>query len=146
MCRWVTAYFARPYDIKIGTVGDRLRAVQPTLFLGVPRVWEKIAEKLKAIGAQTKGLKKSLAGWAKGLSLTHQQNCQLGGSGAAPFGYGLANSLVLSKIKAKLGLDKCKFGFTGAAPISPEILAYYGSLGIQINEVSVIVVACWNAY
>jgi long-chain-fatty-acid--CoA ligase ACSBG len=88
------------------------------MFLGVPRVWEKIAEKLKAIGAKTKGFKKTMATWAKRLSLEHQNNCQLGHDGYAPFGFSLANSLVLSKIKAALGLDACKFGFTGAAPIT----------------------------
>jgi len=48
---WACVCFARPYDLKSGTLGDRLRAVKPTVFLGVPRVWEKIAEKVKAIGA-----------------------------------------------------------------------------------------------
>ena len=33
------------------------------------------------------------------------------------------------------GLDACKFGFTGAAPIMTETLEYFGQLGIQINEV-----------
>jgi len=131
---WMTAYFARAYDLKAGSVGDRLRAVRPTLFLGVPRVWEKVAEKLKAIGAQTKGLKKSISTWAKGLSLEHQMNCQLGGDGSSPFGHGLA-SVLLNKIKKALGLDACKFGFTGAAPITKATLEYFGSLGIQINEV-----------
>lgn len=55
---WVTVHYARPYDLSKGTVGNRLRAVKPTLFLGVPRVWEKIALKIKKIGAQTKGIKK----------------------------------------------------------------------------------------
>jgi long-chain-fatty-acid--CoA ligase ACSBG len=54
------------------------------MFLGVPRVWEKIAEKLKAIGAQTKGLKKKLSTAAKALSLEHGNNCQMGGSGEFP--------------------------------------------------------------
>ena len=47
---WVATSFARPYDLKAGSVGDRLRAVRPTLFLGVPRVWEKVAEKIKKLG------------------------------------------------------------------------------------------------
>jgi long-chain-fatty-acid--CoA ligase ACSBG len=132
---WITCSFARQYDLKVGSVGDRLRAVKPTMFLGVPRVWEKIAEKLKAIGAQTKGIKKTLSTWAKKLSLEHQNNCQLGGDGYTPFGHSLANKLVLSKIKAALGLDECKFGFTGAAPITKATLEYFGQLGIQINEV-----------
>eukprot|EP00039_Didymoeca_costata_P018185 m.332454 g.332454 ORF g.332454 m.332454 type:complete len:762 (+) comp16948_c0_seq1:162-2447(+) len=132
---WECTYFARPYDLKVGSVGDRLKAVRPTVFLGVPRVWEKIAEKLKAIGAETKGIKKSLSTWAKDLSLKHQLNCQLGGDGSSSLMYPLASSLVLKKIKAALGLDACKFGFTGAAPITKATLEYFGSLGIQINEV-----------
>ena len=61
-------------------------------------------------------------------------NCQLGGDGSSPFGHGLA-SVLLNKIKKALGLDACKFGFTGAAPITKATLEYFGSLGIQINEV-----------
>ena len=37
----------------------------PTIFFGVPRVWEKIMEKMKQIGAATTGLKKQLVAWAK---------------------------------------------------------------------------------
>ena len=43
-------HFARPYDLSKGTVGFRLRAVKPTMFLGVPRVWEKIQAKITKIG------------------------------------------------------------------------------------------------
>lgn len=132
---YASVYFARVYDLKKGSIGDRLRTVRPTMFLGVPRVWEKIAEKMKAIGASVSPLKKKIAGWAKGKGLAYQTNCQLGGSGSKPWFYSLADMLVLSKIKSKLGLDKCKFGFTGAAPITKATLEYFGSLGIQINEV-----------
>ena len=132
---YMTVHFARPYDLKMSSIGVRLRTVQPTMFLGVPRVWEKIAEKMKAVGKSTKGVKKMLATWAKAKGLAHAQNCQMGGSGAKPAFYGLADKVVLSKVKAALGLNKCKFGFTGAAPITTETLEYFGQLGIQINEV-----------
>jgi len=127
-------YFARPYDLKVMSFGDRLRAVKPTIFLGVPRVWEKVAEKMKAIGAQTKGIKKKIATWAKSKGLEHQKECQIGGTGAYPSNYARADKLVLSKVKTALGLEQCKFGLTGAAPISKDTLEYFGSLGIQINE------------
>lgn len=132
---YMTVAFARPYDLKMSSIGDRLRTVQPTMFLGVPRVWEKIAEKMKAVGKSTTGIKKVLATWAKSKGLQHARNCQMGGSGAKPAFYGLANKLVLSKVKMALGLNQCKFGFTGAAPITTETLEYFGQLGIQINEV-----------
>ena len=41
---YATAYFARPLDLKSGTLKQRLLAVRPTIFLGVPRVWEKFME------------------------------------------------------------------------------------------------------
>ncbi|GAB5371044.1 hypothetical protein AAMO2058_001545300 [Amorphochlora amoebiformis] len=132
---WFCAYFARPYDLKLATIVERFKAVRPTIFLGVPRVWEKIAEKLQAIGRKTKGLLKTISTAAKKVGLEHARNCQLGGSGAKPMGYGIAEKVVLNKIKEKLGLDKMKFGFTGAAPITTETLSYFGSLGIQVNEV-----------
>ena len=42
--------------------------------------------------------------------------------------------MILQTVKKKLGLENCKFSFTGAAPISTETLKYFGALGIQINE------------
>jgi len=128
-------FFARPYDLKVGTLGDRLRTVKPTVFLGVPRVWEKIAEKMKAVGAKVTGTKRKLANWAKSKGLQYQENMQLGGTGARPSNYGLAEALVLKKVKTALGLDEMKFGFTGAAPITTETLEFFGALGININEV-----------
>mmetsp|Transcript_6045 Transcript_6045/g.11564 ORF Transcript_6045/g.11564 Transcript_6045/m.11564 type:complete len:759 (+) Transcript_6045:60-2336(+) len=131
----MTAFFARPYDLKAGTIKDRLCAARPTLFLGVPLVWEKIADKLRTIGAAVSDTKKAVASWAKGKGLEHAKACQLGEDGSYPLGYTLADKLVLGNIKAALGLDCCKFGFTGAAPIRVDTLEYFGSLGLQINEV-----------
>jgi len=132
---WTATFFARPYDLKEKAIKDRLNACKPTIFLGVPLVWEKIADQIRALGAQASSTQQSIAGWAKGVSLEYARNSQLGGDGSAPIGFTLANSLVLSKIKARLGLDECKFGFTGAAPIRVDTLEYFGSLGLWINEV-----------
>jgi len=132
---WVTTYFARNYDLKAGSIKDRLCLSRPTIFLGVPLVWEKIADKIRAIGASTTGVKKMLADWAKGLALEYSQSHQIGGKATVPMGHSLAEKLVLSKIKQNLGLQCCKFGFAGAAPIRVDTLQYFGSLGIGIREV-----------
>merc|ERR1712226_323270 len=114
---WGSTNFARSYDLSRGTIAQRLQAVEPTVFLGVPRVWEKIADKLKAVGATTTGLKKKLSTTAKKKGLQYQRNQQLGGSGKTPSMYG-PYKLLLNLIKKKLGLNKMKIAVAGAAPMT----------------------------
>jgi len=134
---YFTVCFARPYDMKEASLPFRLQAVEPTLFLGVPRVWEKVAEKMKEKGQQMGGLAKSMGSWAKGVTLVKSKNMSMGGSGQKHGMFGIRHafaSKIVGKAKVALGLSKCKFGFTGAAPIQVDTLEYFGSLGIQINE------------
>jgi len=46
-----------------------MKEVRPTAFLGVPRVWEKIQEKMVAVGRSQSNLKRRIAVWAKGVGL-----------------------------------------------------------------------------
>jgi len=132
---WAAVFFARPYDLKEKAIRDRLCAAKPTIFLGVPLVWERVADTVRAIGQSVTGVKKSVATWAKRLSLDYAKSIQLGGSGERPWGLTAAETLVLNGVKARLGLDECKFGFTGAAPIRVDTLEFFGSLGLLVNEV-----------
>merc|ERR1712012_112956 len=127
-------FFARPYDLKVGTIKDRLCIARPTLFIGVPLVWEKMADRIRAIGAASTGCKKAVSTWAKAKALEHAKNIILGGNGAVPGGHCLAMK-IMNAVKGAVGLDKCKYAFTGAAPIRVDTLEYFGSLAIYINEV-----------
>jgi long-chain-fatty-acid--CoA ligase ACSBG len=129
-----TTHFARPTALK-GTLGDTLRAVRPTMFLGVPRVWEKISEMMKKKGKANKGAKLALIKWAKAKGLVGALTAQVGGDNSKPWGYTLAKTLVFKKVRAQLGLDRCRFAFTGAAPITTETLGFFGALGLPICEV-----------
>jgi long-chain-fatty-acid--CoA ligase ACSBG len=134
-----TVYFARTNDLKDSTIAERLKFVRPTQFLGVPRVWEKVAEKLKTKGKETTGVKKQLVTWAKGLALGRSKAMLLsdetnGTAVPTPMMYPVAN-ILLKKIKEALGLDKAVITITGAAPITVDTLEYFGALGICICEV-----------
>lgn len=68
-----TIYFADKNALK-GSLVNTLQEVKPTKFLGVPRVWEKIYEKMQEIAAQNSSIKRSIAAWAKGQALQHHMN------------------------------------------------------------------------
>ena len=127
-------YFAQPDALK-GSLTTTMKAVRPTFFFGVPRVWEKIQEKMVQIGRGITGIKKDISTWAKGLATVHCEMLQYGKGGGAPWGYFLAKRLVLNTIKEAIGLDQAKGCFTAAAPIAPETLNYFASLNIPVYEV-----------
>ncbi|XP_061881058.1 long-chain-fatty-acid--CoA ligase ACSBG2-like isoform X2 [Entelurus aequoreus] len=72
-----TTYFAEP-DAREGSLVTTLKEVSPTSFLGVPRIWEKMQEKMKAAGAKVSPLKKSVADWAKSIGLQYNYSAMNG--------------------------------------------------------------------
>ncbi|KAG9354413.1 hypothetical protein JZ751_001122 [Albula glossodonta] len=68
-----TTYFAEPDALK-GSLVNTLREVRPTSFLGVPRVWEKMQESMKNVGAKASVMKQRVAAWAKAIGLQASYN------------------------------------------------------------------------
>lgn len=122
-------YFARP-DALQGSLVESLSYARPTIFLGVPRVWEKMEERLKEIAAQAPTILQKVSGWAKGKgslnSLARMQKKD------HPFGYSLAHLLVLGRVKKALGLDQAKLLLVGAAPMKDATFQYFQSLDLPI--------------
>ncbi|XP_064092537.1 long-chain-fatty-acid--CoA ligase ACSBG2-like [Macrobrachium nipponense] len=130
-----TIYFAQPDALK-GSLGKTLQEVQPTAFLGVPRVWEKIYEKMQEAGSQVGGLKKSVATWAKYHGLNYY-NALLDGRSLSLYEsmcHAIAKKAILNKVRAAIGFNRADYFVTGAAPISKEILNYFMSIDIPICE------------
>eukprot|EP01061_Rhynchopus_euleeides_P038578 TRINITY_DN66161_c0_g1_i1.p1 TRINITY_DN66161_c0_g1~~TRINITY_DN66161_c0_g1_i1.p1 ORF type:complete len:764 (+),score=360.29 TRINITY_DN66161_c0_g1_i1:80-2371(+) len=133
----ITVTFARATDLKEGTLKFRLLEVRPSIFLGVPRVWEKIQEGVLAKRNEDPpgACKQMIVDNAKEAGQLYANNRQLGGSGQAAGCHCLWNSLVFSKLKDALGLDHCFFAFSGAAPIQRATVDFFAQLGLLINDV-----------
>ena len=78
---------------------DTLREVRPTRFIGVPRVYEKIHEKLLEIGKQNNGLTRLVSDWAKRQAFEHHSR-GMQGSNKISFQYYLARKLIFSKVSS----------------------------------------------
>lgn len=110
-----TVYFADKDALK-GTLIKTLGEAHPTIFLGVPRVYEKIQEKMLQVGAQSGALKRTISSWAKNVTLQHHLDA-MAGSTSTSFQYQIASKLILSKIKQALGLDRVNLMITGAGEL-----------------------------
>jgi len=129
---------------------DALREIQPSVFFGVPRVWERFHAALLERLAGVRGLKRKLADWALGIG---RRGGELRNRGRRPRGLLalqglLADRLVLAKIRRRLGFSRMRFCVSGAAPIAAEILDFFSALGITIYEVWGLSESCgpgtWN--
>ena len=112
---------------------ENLREVRPHVFFGVPRVWEKFQAAIAVAGAESKGLKKKIAAWARRKGLEGGYAGQRGGK--LPAFYGLSEKLVFSKVRARIGFDRARILATSAAPITLDTLEFFLSLGMPILEI-----------
>jgi long-subunit acyl-CoA synthetase (AMP-forming) len=122
-------YFAESVE----RLAETLKEVRPTVFLGVPRVWEKIQAKMMAVGATAPPLRKKMAGWARKIGLGAGFAEQRGAP--RPLLFPLAKRVVFDKVRERIGLDRARVCATSAAPISRDTLEFFLSLGIPILEI-----------
>lgn len=118
-------------------VGENLKEVQPTIFFGVPRVWEKVYAAIYGRLHEVKGIKAALVSWARGAAgkVHRLRNDSLTEGWGLGVRYKLTQKLVLSKLKSAIGLGNARFCACGAAPISETILKFFSTLDIPILEV-----------
>ncbi|MFC8381025.1 AMP-dependent synthetase/ligase [Nocardia sp. NPDC057272] len=129
--------------IQITTVTDpreiaaALPDARPTVFFGVPRVWQKIKAGIEnKLAVEPSPVKKALANWAIGVGVA-QARAKLAGENSLVLGvqHKIADTLVLSKLREALGFAELKVAASGAAPVPPETLEYFLGLGFAVSEV-----------
>lgn len=114
-----------------------MKEIRPTRFLGVPRVWEKVQEKMCEVGEKNGPLKKAIANWAKSVASEHHMAMRCGTRVKPELHYRLAEKLIFRRIHEALGLDRAApVGglYSAAAPISLQTLKYFESIGMPIME------------
>ncbi|MEM1118254.1 MAG: long-chain fatty acid--CoA ligase [Bacteroidota bacterium] len=122
-----TVYYTNPDQLV-----DHLAEVKPTFFATVPRVLEKVFDKV-ALGVESaEGAKKAIGSWALGRAVEFDVTTTP--SGLEGIKHGLADKLVYSKLRERLGLTRIKAVTSGGAALRADLARAFNGFGIQVLE------------
>ncbi|OQP66017.1 AMP-dependent synthetase [Niastella vici] len=125
--RGIAIYYAESMD----TIGDNLKEVKPDIFTTVPRLLEKVYDRIMAKGAELTGLKRKLFYWAHDLAARYEINKPMG------FSYNmqlaLANKLIFSKWREGLG-NNLKCIVSGGAACQVRLIRIFTAGRIPVLE------------
>ncbi|MEM1042820.1 MAG: long-chain fatty acid--CoA ligase [Bacteroidota bacterium] len=122
-----TLYYTNPDQLV-----DHLAEVKPTFFATVPRVLEKVFDKVALGIAQAEGAKKKIGSWALDRAVNYDVTKEPAGLDAVK--HGLADKLVYSKLREKLGLTRIKAVTSGGAALRADLARAFNGFGIQVLE------------
>ncbi|MBB5917070.1 long-subunit acyl-CoA synthetase (AMP-forming) [Nocardia transvalensis] len=141
--RWFAHYLNLLEGAQITTVpdlkqvADALTEVRPTVFLGVPRIWVKVKAALEdRLAAEPSAVRGALAAWAIGVGRARARAIS-DGRPHTPLDtarYRIADRLVLSAIRTRLGMDRIRIAVTGAAQIPRDTHEFFLGLGLPLCE------------
>ncbi|MGH2392441.1 MAG: AMP-dependent synthetase/ligase [Candidatus Limnocylindria bacterium] len=130
---------AHGYVVNFGNGVDDLaadlREVQPTFFLGVPRVWEKLLAGITIRMEDAGWLKRAnFRFWmSRGTRLARKRwHGKLGPLGTLE--YALGWLLLYRSLRQKIGMSRVRYALSGAAPIAPQVLEFFWALGVPVLE------------
>jgi long-chain acyl-CoA synthetase len=122
-----SVYYAENMD----KIGDNLKEVQPHVFNTVPRLLEKVYDKIVAKGYELTGVKKKLFFWALNLGLKYDPSTEMGAW--YDFQLKLANKLIFSKWREALGGNIMQIN-SGASALQPRLARVFWAAGIKVCE------------
>ena len=118
------------------TIPENVREIQPTVFFAVPRVWEKFYSGVVITLKDSGKLQQLAYAWSIGVGqeiaerVLAQQPETLG----LKVKFALARLLALNNVRKMIGIHKARYLLTGAAPIAPDLIRWYLSLGLPMLE------------
>src|SRR5882672_3546856 len=121
---------ALAYCPDMANLEHALDEVQPVIFVGVPRVYEKIRRQVVVKTADFP--KNAIYRWALSVGRAHRDET-LTGTKPKTLGWSLADWLLFSKVRAGMG-GKAELFISGGAPLGRELAEWYADIGIRIHE------------
>ena len=119
------------YAESIATIADNMKEVHPTMMCAVPRVLEKFYEKIYSSGKNMKGISKAIFYWS--MRLTERYKIE-GRSWFYNLKLKIADKLVYSKIREKLGAENFDIIVSGAASITKKISGFFSAIKMPVFE------------
>ncbi|KRB30500.1 long-chain fatty acid--CoA ligase [Acidovorax sp. Root70] len=119
----------------IRTVQEDLREVAPTMFLGVPRIWEKLHAAIHIKLQETGGLRRALFHKAYNACKPLAEKPRSAWSAADKLTFAASYWLVFRALQNFIGLRNAHVALTGAAPIPPDVVRFFRVLGVPLIEV-----------
>ncbi|HSR44721.1 MAG TPA: AMP-binding protein [Acidimicrobiia bacterium] len=121
----------------IETVQENLREIQPTLFFAVPRIWEKLHAGVLIKAKDATPFKRLW--FAVGFKMAEfigQQRIDNGGNHtfASRIVYALGYPFIFRALRERIGLRRCRWASSAAAPIAPEVIQFFHGLGVDVFE------------
>jgi len=118
------------------TVMDNMKEVSPTITCGVPRIWEKYASGILIRMSDATWFKRMVFKASMGIGMKYA-DLKLNFKPIPPYlklAYLAAYVAVFRKLKERLGFDRVRVAYSGAAPISPDVLKFFNAIGLPLIE------------
>lgn len=127
MCHGARLAYCPRFDL----LPEAMKTVQPTIFIAVPRVYEKIRQAVEGKSSAS-AVKKALLAWALASGKEHREEI-LAGNTPPSLSWKIANELVFSKIREAFG-GRVKVFNSGGAPLGMDTAGWFADAGIRIFE------------
>jgi long-chain acyl-CoA synthetase len=115
--------------------GEDLHDLQPTFFVGVPRIWEKMMAGVQMKLADATPLKRAVAGYFLNRGrLSAGGRMERRSTLADRVGYAIGWMFVYRPLRHQIGLARVRVALSGAAPVSTRVLEFFWSIGVPVRE------------